>query len=75
MCKTIGLHPVVNVVDAETATGSCYLTVYNSRGEPDPGGARPIAPGVIANTGHGALGWTYAAGSAARVAALIDRED
>lgn len=36
---------------------------------------RPIAPGVIANTGHGALGWTYAAGSAARVAALIDRED
>src|SRR5690606_25583499 len=32
---------------------------------------RPIAPGVIANTGHGALGWTYAAGSAERVAAII----
>nr|WP_312846577.1 FAD-dependent oxidoreductase [Sphingopyxis sp. PET50] len=31
----------------------------------------PIAPGVIANTGHGALGWTYAAGSAERVAALV----
>lgn len=34
---------------------------------------RPIAPGVIANTGHGALGWTYAAGSAERVAQLIER--
>lgn len=33
---------------------------------------RPLAPGVIANTGHGALGWTYAAGSAARVAALLE---
>lgn len=33
---------------------------------------RQIAPGVIANTGHGALGWTYAAGSAARVADIID---
>lgn len=33
---------------------------------------RPIAPGVIANTGHGALGWTYAAGSAKRVAAIIE---
>ena len=33
---------------------------------------RPIAPGVIANTGHGALGWTYAAGSAERVAAIIE---
>ena len=36
-------NPVVNVVDAETATGSCYLTVYNSRAEPDAVGARPIA--------------------------------
>jgi D-amino-acid dehydrogenase len=33
---------------------------------------RPIAPGVIANTGHGGLGWTYAAGSAERVAQLIE---
>jgi D-amino-acid dehydrogenase len=33
---------------------------------------RPIAPGVIANTGHGALGWTYAAGSAQRVAKLVE---
>ncbi|WP_447755584.1 FAD-dependent oxidoreductase [Sphingopyxis fribergensis] len=33
---------------------------------------RPIAPGVIANTGHGALGWTYAAGSAERVAAIVE---
>ena len=33
---------------------------------------RTIAPGVIANTGHGGLGWTYAAGSAERVAQLID---
>jgi D-amino-acid dehydrogenase len=32
---------------------------------------RTIAPGVIAATGHGALGWTYAAGSAERVAELI----
>lgn len=31
---------------------------------------RAIAPGVIANTGHGALGWTWAAGSARRVAAM-----
>lgn len=36
---------------------------------------RAIAPGVIANTGHGALGWTYAAGSAERVAQLIERGD
>jgi D-amino-acid dehydrogenase len=35
---------------------------------------RPIAPGVIANTGHGGLGWTYAAGSAARVARLIEEK-
>lgn len=35
---------------------------------------RTIAHGVIANTGHGALGWTYAAGSAERVAAIIDEE-
>jgi len=33
---------------------------------------RPIAPGVIANTGHGGLGWTWAAGSAERVAQLIE---
>lgn len=33
---------------------------------------RPIAPGVVANTGHGALGWTYAAGSAERVAAIVE---
>lgn len=33
---------------------------------------RTIAPGVIANTGHGALGWTYAAGSAERVARIIE---
>lgn len=33
---------------------------------------RPIAPGVIANSGHGALGWTYAAGSAERVAQLVE---
>jgi D-amino-acid dehydrogenase len=32
---------------------------------------RTIAPGVIANTGHGALGWTYAAGSARRVSNII----
>lgn len=36
---------------------------------------RPIARGVIANTGHGALGWTYAAGSAERVADIIDGRD
>jgi len=35
---------------------------------------RRIAPGVFANAGHGALGWTYAAGAAARVARLIDQE-
>ncbi|QDX27852.1 FAD-dependent oxidoreductase [Sphingomonas suaedae] len=33
---------------------------------------RTIAPGVIANSGHGALGWTYAAGSAERVAELVE---
>lgn len=35
---------------------------------------RTIAPGVIANTGHGALGWTYAAGSAERVADILENE-
>lgn len=35
---------------------------------------RIIAPGIIANTGHGALGWTYAAGSAERVARLLDHD-
>ena len=33
---------------------------------------RTIAPRVIANTGHGALGWTHAAGSAQRVADLVE---
>lgn len=33
---------------------------------------RTIASGVIANTGHGGLGWTYAAGSAERVARIIE---
>lgn len=33
---------------------------------------RTIAPGVIANTGHGGLGWTWAAGSAERVARIIE---
>lgn len=33
---------------------------------------RTIAPGVIANTGHGGLGWTWAAGSAERVAHIIE---
>lgn len=31
-----------------------------------------IAPGIIANTGHGGLGWTFAAGCADRVAAMLD---
>jgi len=33
---------------------------------------RRIAPGITVNAGHGALGWTYAAGCAAAVADLID---
>jgi D-amino-acid dehydrogenase len=33
---------------------------------------RRIAPGVFANAGHGALGWTYAAGAALRVTRLIE---
>lgn len=33
---------------------------------------RRIAPGVFTNAGHGALGWTYAAGAAERAARLID---
>jgi D-amino-acid dehydrogenase len=33
---------------------------------------RRVAPGVIVNAGHGALGWTYAAGCAAAVADMID---
>lgn len=33
---------------------------------------RTIAPGVIANTGHGGLGWTWAAGSAECVAHIIE---
>ena len=32
---------------------------------------RMISDGVIANTGHGSLGWTYAAGSAARAAKVL----
>ncbi len=36
---------------------------------------RTIAHRVIANTGHGALGWTYAAGSAERVADIIEGRD
>jgi hypothetical protein len=36
-------NPVVNVVDAQTATGSCYLTVWNSREEADAAAIRPIA--------------------------------
>jgi D-amino-acid dehydrogenase len=33
---------------------------------------RRIAPGVSVNAGHGALGWTYAAGCAGEVADIID---
>jgi D-amino-acid dehydrogenase len=33
---------------------------------------RRVAPGVIVNAGHGALGWTYAAGCAVDVADMID---
>lgn len=33
-----------------------------------------IAAGVFANAGHGALGWTYAAGAAERVVKLVDQE-
>jgi hypothetical protein len=36
-------NPVVHVLDAERATGSCYLTVYNSIAEPDAAGVRPVA--------------------------------
>ncbi|MBL8772102.1 MAG: nuclear transport factor 2 family protein [Phenylobacterium sp.] len=36
-------NPVVHVVDADRATGSCYLTVYNSAAEPDAAGIRPVA--------------------------------
>lgn len=35
---------VVDVVDADTATGVSYLTVYNSTAEPDATGQRPVAP-------------------------------
>jgi D-amino-acid dehydrogenase len=35
---------------------------------------RKIAPGVFANAGHGALGWTYAAGAAERVVKLVDQQ-
>lgn len=34
-----------------------------------------IADGVVANAGHGALGWTYAAGAAERVVDLVEQDD
>lgn len=36
---------------------------------------RTIAPGVTINIGHGMLGWTFAMGSAERVAALLSPTD
>lgn len=36
-------NPVVTVVDERTATGGCYLTVWNSKEEADAAGIRPIA--------------------------------
>jgi ketosteroid isomerase-like protein len=36
-------NPVVQVVDETTATGACYLTVWNSKDAPDAAGVRPIA--------------------------------
>ena len=36
-------NPVANVESAERATGSCYLTVWNSKADPDAAGVRPIA--------------------------------
>ena len=36
---------------------------------------RAPVPGVFLNTGHGHLGWTLAAGSAALLAALVDRDE
>lgn len=35
---------VVDVIDADHATGVSYLTVYNSAAEPDETGQRPVAP-------------------------------
>jgi ketosteroid isomerase-like protein len=35
---------VVDVIDADTARGVSYLTVYNSTAEPDASGQRPVQP-------------------------------
>jgi len=35
---------VVDVVDADTATGVSYLIVFNSTAEPDERGSRPVEP-------------------------------
>lgn len=55
------------------AIGSCWAGLRPMTPDSLPI-TRVIAPGVIANTGHGALGWTYAAGSAERVASIVEGE-
>jgi ketosteroid isomerase-like protein len=37
-------NAVVDAVDAEHATGVCYLVVYNSKADADASGQRPVAP-------------------------------
>jgi hypothetical protein len=37
-------NQVVDAVDAEHATGVCYLVVYNSKADADGNGQRPVAP-------------------------------
>ena len=36
-------NPVIDVIDADTASGSCYLCVYNSKEPADASGQRPVA--------------------------------
>lgn len=37
-------NTVIDLVDALSATGRCYLIVYNSAADPDASGQRPVAP-------------------------------
>lgn len=57
-------NAVVDVVDADTATGVSYLVVYNSTAAADANGQRPVAPpatvGEYADTfRRTAAGWRF----------------
>ena len=75
--RHIMTNPVVEVTSAETATGLCYLTVWNSAAPADDNGWRPVEPpGTIGEYSdtfrRTADGWRFASRELTRVFRNVD---